>query len=270
MNGNKKMTNRQIKILDFLKRSGVMGAEELAREFSVTATTIRRDLVVLEGMGLLERSRGKASLSKGGLNLSVYDVRFRQREKEKKMIAKAACRYIKPYDTIILDSGTTTLQMAKRLCEEKIDNVAIITNSYPAISELCENYMTMVMGGTFDYETMSMIGPQTQKSLEFVMADTAFLGATGVNPGIGFSIQSQLHLGVKQAILESAVRKIALIDSGKFKILGGNIFCKIDDVDVLITVLNEENEEQLEKLRKTSDIEIVYANEQETNMKETK
>lgn len=252
------LKKRQYKIMEQLHYRNSISVEELARDFDVTPTTIRRELTDMESKGLVERRRGFVKLaSEQCTNGRTFSEKAKQSGGQKRLIARAAFEMITPYSTVILDSGSTTLQIAQILGHEKLEHVAIITNSYPIIPVISENYITMVLGGTIDNENLATIGPLATQSLDSMIADIVFLGATGINVERGLSIQSQLHADVKKMMIKKAIKKVAVLDSEKFEIKGGNFFCGIDEIDVLVTVRDERSAESLDWLEKHTNVQII-------------
>ena len=126
---NKSTVSRRAKILEELEAKGQVIVSELSKEFKISEVTIRNDLTQLEKQNMLIRARGgaiKMKYYRMGIDPSISD---KQKEylKEKQHIAKAALKYIEDGDTIVLDSGTTTTEIAKVL--DRFKNLTIITNA---------------------------------------------------------------------------------------------------------------------------------------------
>jgi len=241
-----------------LSQQGFVSVSALAQRFSLTDTSIRRELIALEALGLIARLRGGARLASDDKAISSFEIRTHRMATEKHSLAEAAMRYVCPNNTIILDSGTTTFHLANQLSANPISDLAIITNSYPIISILSNKYPLIFIGGTVDNNALATIGPLAETSLDGIMADVAFISCTGINVNMGLTIQSQFHTGIKRSIIHHANKRVALVTSDKFLVVGGNFFCSLDDIDVLITdAVTEANEKQLDRIRNESNIEII-------------
>ena len=245
--GDVSLSHRQWEIVNLLQSYKNMSVKSLADHFQVTPTTIRRELSQLEKSSLIVRSHGYAHIIESQ-SVSPFDVRCQICADEKALLAKRAISYLEPSDTVLLDAGSTIYALAREIAASEIPNLAIITYSIPIASILARSCLTVVTGGTVDGDTMSMVGPNAESSLDSVVANKLFLSATGVNPSIGLTVTSQLNLGLKRKMMGRAQKVIALIDSTKWDSSGLNIFCKLQEIDRIITVRNAKNAESLQKL----------------------
>ena len=241
------LSHRQWEIMNLLQSYKSMSVENLAEYFDVTTTTIRRELTQLEKNSLVTRSRGYAHIAEEPM-FSSFDVRCQMSAQEKMLLARHAIKYIQPSDTILLDAGSTIYTLAKEIAYSDIPGLAVITYSLPIASVLARSCLTIVTGGTVDSATMSLVGPNAESSLDSVVANKLFLSTTGVNSSMGLTVTSQLSLGMKRKMMSRATEVIALIDSTKWSSAGLNIFCKLQELDRIITVRNEKNAESLKKL----------------------
>jgi DeoR/GlpR family transcriptional regulator of sugar metabolism len=172
---------RHARILDRLTAQGEAQVADLARALAVSEMTIRRDLDALALAGKVLRTHGGAALS----GRVVFDFQFmrrtRDREVAKGQIAETAARLVKDGQSILLDSGTTTLAVARALKVRK--RLTVITTSLPIASELqsCDAVDLVLLGGALRREAPDLIGPLTESNLEQLKADIAFIGADAVD-----------------------------------------------------------------------------------------
>lgn len=241
------LSHRQWEIVNLLQSYKSMSVENLAEYFEVTTTTIRRELMQLEKCSLITRSRGYAHIVEAP-TVSPFDVRCQMCAQEKLLLARHALKYLQPSDTILLDAGSTIYTFAKEIAASDIPGLAVITYSIPIASILARNCLTIITGGTVDSATMSLVGPNAENSLDSVVANKLFLSTTGVNSDMGLTVTSQLSLGMKRKMMSRATEVFALIDSTKWSSAGLNIFCKLQELDHIITIRNEKNAESLKKL----------------------
>jgi DeoR/GlpR family transcriptional regulator of sugar metabolism len=229
------MDERRETIVDFLKKEAKISVEELAERLKVSQVTIRKDLDTLEKRGLIERSHGNASFSQQSRFNIAFLEKLQLQAREKELIAKAAASYIHEGDSIILDSGTTTLSLAKALVG-KFKSLFVITNSVPAALELTKaGYDLLLVGGQVRNHSLALIGPWGVKNLETYHVDRAFMGTSGITLSHGFSTPDSLDAQMKQAMIRIADKAYVLTDSSKF---GHNCmvsFARCADIHLTLT-----------------------------------
>lgn len=172
---------RRARIVELVNRRGILSVEELSRQVGASLMTIRRDLTLLDGQGVLRRTHG------GAVALAApRDVPFRRRERlelqAKAAIGRAAAALVQPGETILLDAGTTVLAMAHRL--RSVRNLTVVTNSVQVLAELWHRpeIRVVALGGLARHGSGSLTGPLAEKALEEIRVDRAFLGTTGITP----------------------------------------------------------------------------------------
>jgi DeoR/GlpR family transcriptional regulator of sugar metabolism len=229
------MDERRETIVDFLKKEAKISVEELAERLKVSQVTIRKDLDTLEKRGLIERSHGNASFSQQSRFNIAFLEKLQLQAREKELIAKAAASYIHEGDSIILDSGTTTLSLAKALVG-RFKSLFVITNSVPAALELTKaGYDLLLVGGQVRNHSLALIGPWGVKNLETYHVDRAFMGTSGITLSHGFSTPDSLDAQMKQAMIRIADKAYVLTDSSKF---GHNCmvsFARCSDIHLTLT-----------------------------------
>ena len=250
------LSNRQLAILEILQKKQQISVEELAEMFSVTPTSIRRDLVIMDEKKLISRTRGFAYISNNQA-VSSIEIRRQIMAKEKAAIAKEAMKFLLPNDSVILDSGTSVLAMANELLKEnrRYSNVSIVTNSLPVASLLSESFNIIVTGGYIDRMSLAMLGPEAERSLERIAVNKAFMGTTGLQLQTGLTAKSQMQMSIKQRMIEKSLSVYVLMDAYKFSSTGANVFCSFDRVTKIITVRNQYSEEKI-KILKSKGINI--------------
>ncbi|KHF40243.1 DeoR/GlpR family DNA-binding transcription regulator [Halalkalibacter okhensis] len=240
---------RYEKILDELDKNKAVKVSELSRSLSVTEKTIRLDLETLEQKGLLRRIHGGAVLLEEKEDrIFPVDARQSTNNERKMAIAYEAIKCIKSDDTILLDGGSTTLQMAKLLGNFP---VSVITNDIKIAHELIgkEKVQLMVLGGSRIGTSSSLYGGQAIDLLNRIRVNQLFFGATGVSIEHGLTVLNSFHVEWKRKIVECADRVTLVADSTKFEKVGLIQFATLDDVDAIITddKLNETIQSRLEK-----------------------
>ncbi len=248
---------RRAKILELLQEKGEISVLEISSNHNISEVSVRNDLAHLEQKGLLIRTRGGA-IKTQPVNFDLnLNQRLKTNYKEKQRIGRRAASYIKDNDTIVMDNGSTTLEVARNL--EGLKNIKLITNSLP-IAELVADFSgvnVIIPGGELRAEMRSLVGSMAEKSLSHYHCDIAFLGADGVDVFSGIYTPQIEEAALSQKMIEIANRVIVVCDSSKF---GRKSFVKIGelkDIDVIITD-NKVKEKDIEKLlEKDITIDIV-------------
>ncbi len=229
------MDERREAIVDLLKKQAKISVEELSEKLKVSQVTIRKDLDTLENRGLIERRHGKAIFSQQSRFNIAFLEKLQLQAREKELIAKAAAGYVHEGDSIVLDSGTTTLSLAKALVG-KFKSLFVITNSVPAALELTKaGYDLLLVGGQVRNHSLALIGPWGVKNLESYHVDRAFLGTSGITLSHGFSTPDSLDAQMKQTMIRIADKAYVLTDSSKF---GHNCmvsFAKCSEIHLTLT-----------------------------------
>lgn len=207
---------RRRAILDILNREGRLLVSELARKFKTSQVTIRKDLDVLHGQGLVHRSHGGALPAREG---ALEDPTLREKEKlhrkEKLRIAAAATAMVKEGQVVILDSGTTTTAIARAL--RNFRKLTIVTNAVNIAAELAGTEVEVILtGGTLRKNSFSLVGPMAEETLRHLNADILFLGVDGIDVHYGLSTPNLLEAKVNRMMVEGAKRTVAVCDSSKF------------------------------------------------------
>jgi len=205
---------------------------ELSERLQVTGKTIREDLAKLEERGLLVRVRGGAMLAQRE-QFGILPERgpVTRHLAEKAEIAAAALELIEPGDTIALDGGSTTLELARRLPNEPL---TVVTNDVYIIGELAfKPEIRLVVPGGSRVRNM-LAGPEAVRFVRGLNLRKAFLTATGVHDTYGFSIYTGELVEFKRALIETAMHRYMLADRHKFGRIALRTFAALADVDQLI------------------------------------
>ncbi len=206
---------RHARIMDHLTAQGEAQVAELSALLGVSDMTIRRDLDALALSGKVIRTHGGAALS----GRVVFDFQFLERTHEhetaKQQIAETAASRVQDGQSVLLDSGTTTLAVAHALKSKK--RLTVITTSLPIASELqnCEHIDLILLGGALRREAPDLIGPITESNLEQLKADIAFIGADAVD-GNGQAYNHSMAVARMLARMASSAREVYVVaDSTK-------------------------------------------------------
>ena len=209
---------RRAQIVEIVRQSGAARVSDLAKRFSVSEVTIRNDLTELEQQDLLLRDRGGAlppDHARQVTRLLAVEERAHLQTAEKRRIAHAAAALVRPGDTILMDAGTTVVEMTPHLAE--IEPLTVITNAANVALEMGanSNAQVVLLGGVLNRASSSMLGGITEQMLSQFVVQKAFLGAQAFDLEQGLSDTTLEIAQMKRAMIKSARNVILLADSSK-------------------------------------------------------
>jgi DeoR/GlpR family transcriptional regulator of sugar metabolism len=232
---------RRIEIKKLVTENESITVSNMAKLFNVSEITIRRDLEKLEDEGFLDKVHGGAIIK--GLRTEydpVYLEDLKINREQKQRISKEAVKIIKNGDAIIIEAGTTCLEIVYNLEDKR--NLAIFTASVPTAYELWKIALNRndievnISGGLIETRSSSLIGNQVTQFFENINADIAFMSAVAISTEKGvMTTNSQMDADVTRAIAKSAARKILLVDSSKFEKSGYISALPLNIFDEIIT-----------------------------------
>lgn len=228
---------RRDRIRQLLNKEGTVRVDKLSEEFGVTAVTIRNDLDFLEKKGILHRTHGGALLRKNVYEDPSLEEKQKLHSREKERIGREAARLINPGESILIDSGSTTLEIARQIREIGIDQLTVMTNAINIALELtgydgCE---VMLTGGTFRRESHSLVGPEAESTLSNYYFDKLFLGVDGLEIGYGLTTPNPMEAELNRMMVRRARHVVAVTDSSKFARHSFSWICDLAEIGTLIT-----------------------------------
>lgn len=235
---------RRHKILELLRTSQAISVSELCSILEASEATIRRDLALLGNEGKLERTHGGALFSENKLNTEdKVNTRESMAIKEKVWIAQQAFELLEDHDSIILDAGTTTLELAKLIGQSKL-HLSVITNSTIVFGAIAENpHVELIMlGGKVRSNTLAVVGTVADEMLKRFHVDKVFLGTNGITVDAGLTTSDMDEAQIKYTMLKMARQRIVLADNTKFNKVYMNLIASLSMVDILITDCETEDE----------------------------
>ncbi len=228
---------RKIKILEFIEEHRKATVLELCGRFKVSSATIRNDLRDLETAGQLIRTHGGAMVkTKTGLEPDM-SLRKVQNLEEKRRIAEAALRLVEDGDTIIMDTGTTTYELARLLGQKR--DLTVVTNDLP-IAMLLEDFdsvRVVVVGGMIRRKFHCTVASHFSgmNALADLTVDKAFMACNGFSLEKGASTPDMAHSETKRLMISIAARVVLLFDSSKMGRNSFAIFAPLDKIDAIVT-----------------------------------
>jgi DeoR/GlpR family transcriptional regulator of sugar metabolism len=224
---------RQQYILSTLRREGKVVASELSTALGVSEDTIRRDLRKLAEAKLLQRVHGGALPSSPAA--TSYAARQTQATSAKVAIAQAAVQLVHPGQVIILDGGTTTLQVAQRLPVDL--QATVVTNSPPIAVALAEHprVEVLLVGGRLDKDSLVSVGAATVEAFRKIRAELCMLGICSLHPEVGITVPDLEESYVKRAMIASAAEVVALASAEKLGTAATYTVGPLSDLTHLVT-----------------------------------
>lgn len=255
--GDKTTLQRRVIILEELEKKGQVDVSSLSDVLKVSEVTIRNDLRRLEQKNALIRTRGGAiKIDRVGMDFTLSD-KNKQNFAQKRRIGKAAANLIEPGDTIILDSGTTTMEIAKNL--GAVGELTVITNAMNIANQLAEHPKVNIIipGGSLRKNSLSLIGTSAEESFKNYFCDKLFLAVDGFSVTHGLSTPNMEEAHLNRVMIAISKQVIVVADSTKFHKRSFAFIADINDIDVLVTDegIPEEDKKKLE----TAGIKVVIA-----------
>ena len=235
---------RSSKIMNIIKNKGTVRVEDLARELDVSLMTVRRDLEKLKNEGILERCHGGAILKK---EISYKEKRTLQID-EKINIAQRCAKMVRKGDTVFLDAGTTTYEIAKLICD--IPSIAIVTNDIEIARLLLDTNVRLILcGGTVQKSTCSMVGDFAIHMMENMRTEIAFVGAASIDDDFNVLTPTSNKAVFKRTVCKYTNRAYLAVDSTKF---GKQALLKVNHLSDYNGVITDRvfNEKEMKKIKK--------------------
>lgn len=235
--------SRLRQITEAVRDAGSLGVAELASLTGASEMTIRRDLEVLASQGVLERFRGGArSLLLRGSE-PPFALRFDENAEAKRRIAAAVASLIADGESVVLDSGTTCLEVARLLNDRRLTVMPLSLHAVNALSSSA-SLTLLVPGGRPRPGELALTGPLTLASLSALRFDTAVIGCCGLSAEHGLTAFDLEDAAVKRAAISSARRVIAAVDASKLTRTALAFVAPVSSLDAVVT--DAEGSEDLE------------------------
>lgn len=244
--GNKKSTvERRSLIIAELEQKGKVDVRKLSKLLDVSEVTIRNDLAQLEKKNVLIRARG------GALKMDPVGVDYHISEKDKinmkakQLIGASAATFVADGDTIMIDSGTTAMELVRNL-DENLE-LTVITNALNIANQFFnkDSVQVIIPGGVLRNKSFSLIGSAAEKSLRNYFCDKLFLGVDGFDIENGLSTPNIEESHFNATMIEMSHQIIVLADSSKIGKRSLAFICPVSRIDILITDNGISNEQKM-------------------------
>ena len=205
-------------IIEQVERVGRATVEELAARFSTSPVTIRTDLEALARNAAIVRSHGGALPAPSRAVDTPLSIKEAHHHAQKRRIGQAAAKLVEDGETIILDSGSTTIEIARALGQRKWSELTVITNGLHIALELgaIPAVRVMMLGGLLRTSSHSLVGPGAEQSLAQLSADRLFLGVDGIDTEVGVTTSDPQEAALNALMIRMSREVIGVFDSSKF------------------------------------------------------
>jgi DeoR/GlpR family transcriptional regulator of sugar metabolism len=225
-------THRKQRILEVLRQSGQVVAKDLSQELGLSEDTIRRDLRELAAEGLLQRVHGGALPASPAIG--DFAARLNLATDEKRLIGRAAAEMVRAGQVVILDGGTTAVQIARHFPPEL--KATVVTHSPTIAIELVEhrNIEVILIGGRLFKHSVVAVGAPAIENIARIHAEIYFMGVTGIHPEAGLTTGDFEEAHVKRALSASAAETIVLASPEKLNAVSPYVIAPLSEVTGMI------------------------------------
>lgn len=207
--------NRLEQIMDYLKGQNLVTVDQLVTITNASPATIRRDLIKLDQEGVISRSHGGVTLNRFIPSQPTTLEKMQRNLSEKHAIARAAASLVKAGDAIVLDAGTTMIELARQLTHLPLRVITSDLHIALFLSEFKQIEVTII-GGRIDDSSQSCIGDHGRKLLQGIWPDLAFVSCNGWDLEKGITSPTEEKAALKRALIDNAQRRVLLADSSKY------------------------------------------------------
>lgn len=224
---------RREKLLELVRARGFVAITDLRSELEVSESTIRRDLDSLESSGEVRRTHGGVFYAGGGAATRIFADRRANAWERKRQVARAASELVEDGDTLLLDGGSTTYELARQLVGRPLQ---IVTNSLPLANLFATNDQVdlVVLGGYVHSRTGVTLGPYANSMLNSLNVQKAFLSIAGADTR-GYYNSNLLLVETERAMMQAADQTIIVADSSKFGRSSLARLCQLHEVDAVVS-----------------------------------
>lgn len=225
--------SRRAKLRELIRSQGFVSIPDLRAALEVSESTIRRDLDYLEAEGEAHRTHGGVFATGPTASLKLFEHRCAGQWEKKRQIAIAASQLVEDHDTVLLDGGSTTYELAKQLVGRPLQ---IVTNSLPLASLFASNEQVdlVVLGGYVHSRTGVTLGPYANQMLGSLNVQTAVLSIAGADQR-GFYNSNLMLVETERAMMAAADKTVVVADSSKFGKSSLARLCPLDKIQTVVT-----------------------------------
>lgn len=228
-------------IIEMLENQGSLSVEQISQALGVSSATVRRDLALIHQRGLIKRTRGGAEPSPQMREDRTLSESRKINPDEKEIIGAAAAELIRSGDTLMVDGGFTTYQVARQV---NVGDITVVTNSIDVVNAMTnrDDVTLVIIGGELNRTSGTTVGPMTESQLLLLRADKAILGANAISPEEGVSSPNPYTAQTKRAMVHGSREVIVVADHSKLGKLAAYSVAPIESISVLVTDDKADNE----------------------------
>lgn len=240
--------SRLDQIMDYLKSHNLVTVDQLVAAISASPATIRRDLIKLDQEGVISRTHGGVTLNRFIPAQPTTLEKMQRNRVEKQAIAQAAASLVKSGDSVVLDAGTTMLELARHLTHLPLRIITSDLHIALFLSEFRQIEVTII-GGRIDDSSQSCVGDHGRRLLKSIYPDVAFVSCNSWSLDKGITTPTEEKAVLKEDLLGNARRRVLLADSSKYG--SWSLFC-VTPLQNLTDIITDAHlsEEALEALSK--------------------
>jgi DeoR/GlpR family transcriptional regulator of sugar metabolism len=231
---------RRREILGVLSQNGRVTVDEVAKRFGVSVVTARGDLDALSESGVLVRSHGGGIRPLAAAPEHPLKVREGMHHEEKVRIAESAVQLIRPLQTIILCTGSTSAALASQIRRKCPENITVITYALNIAMQLADlpKVSLVMLGGFLRHPSTAFVGPHAEHMMHSLHADHCFMSTVGLDADVGLTTLDIMEAQLNRRMMESATQVTVLADSSKF---GHRSLSLISDFKCIHRVITDTN-----------------------------
>ncbi|MDR0806679.1 MAG: DeoR/GlpR family DNA-binding transcription regulator [Enterobacteriaceae bacterium] len=226
--------SRLDQIMDFLKSHNLVTVDQLVAAIDASPATIRRDLIKLDEQGVIIRSHGGVTLDRFISNQPTTNEKLHRNQSEKQAIAKYAVSMVKAGDSVVLDAGTTMMEVARNLTHLPLRIITTDLHIALFLSAFKQIEVTII-GGRIDDSSQSCIGDHGRRLLRNIYPDICFVSCNSWSIERGITTPTEEKAGLKQDLIANGRKRILLADSSKYGAY--SLFCvtRLDSLTEIVT-----------------------------------
>jgi DeoR family transcriptional regulator, fructose operon transcriptional repressor len=250
---------RRSEIIKYVEEKESVSIHELSDKFNVTIMTVNRDLRKLHKEGKLLAVRGGAMVRGKNIPESYFSQRIQSNMEIKQSLAEKAMKYIETGNSIMLDSSTTSIILNRKIMNENIENLTVITNSNIIINELIprDDITVISTGGILLNKFQCLVGPLAELLISQIRVNIFFFSVAGISIDGELTDTDIQEVNVKKKMMKVSSKKILLVENYKFNRVGLYKVADVGSIDLIISNEKEQSKAFLEEI-KNKGVKVVF------------
>ncbi len=225
---------RTEQIIEYLKQHNLVTVDDLVKAVSSSPATIRRDLIKLDEQGVITRAHGGVSLNRFVANQPTTNEKMLRNIREKQRIAESAAALVQSGDSVVLDAGTTSMALVKKLIHLPLRIITVDLHIALFLSEF-KQIEVIITGGKVDDSSQSTIGEHSRTLLRALNPDIAFLTCNSWSLEKGVTTPTEEKASLKRDLIANAAQKVLIADSTKYAAYSLYRACELKEMTHIVT-----------------------------------